>query len=275
MTDSTVRAAADMMQVVDLILAAAILFLSVWALRRWRQARALLVGLVTVAAHGVVFHAATLAGAVMSPWVNLWSATLRAHIEALLLATGNLALVVGAAIVAGWLLYNRLRQVPPSTYSEMEQTLADMNRQMSELRQQQAADHTEMRRLRGEITRIDAALQEWTERFLALAREFREETGKEPNTRPPSPPASVAAPPSVAIVTPSPAANEAALLRLMCETFDLDEVDGLVFEMGLGRNVRGNSIENRARSLISAAQRRGRLPELIELCRRERPNGGF
>mgnify|MGYP006883704237 CR=1 FL=1 len=59
------------------------------------------------------------------------------------------------------------------------------------------------------------------------------------------------------------------------ETFDLDEVDGLVFEMGLGRNVRGDSTEDRARSLISAAQRRGRLTELIELCRRERPNGGF
>jgi hypothetical protein len=192
-------------------------------------------------------------------------------IEALLLATVNLALVAGAAVVAGWLLYNRLRQVPPSTYAEMEQTLADMNRQVSELRQQQAADHTEMRRLRGEIGRIDAALQEWTERFMALSREFREATGREPNTRPPSPPATVAAPPTVAIVTLSPA----ALLRLMCETFDRDEVDGLVFEMGLGRNVRGDSTEERARSLISAAQRRGRLPELIELCRRERPNGGF
>jgi hypothetical protein len=104
MTDSTVRAAADMMQVVDLILAAAILFLAVWALRRWRQARALLVGLVTVAAHGVVFHAATLAGAVMSPWVNLWSATLRAHIYAFLLA--SLGALVAVALSPGWHEYS-------------------------------------------------------------------------------------------------------------------------------------------------------------------------
>lgn len=189
-------------------------------------------------------------------------------IDALLLAAGNLALVLAAAVGAGWLLYNRLRQVPPSTYAEMEQTLADMNRQMSELRQQQAADHTETRRLRAEITRIDTALQEWSEQFLALAREFREETGREPNTRPPG---------ALAPVAPSPVAtlSPAALVRLMTETFDLDEVDGLVFEMGLGRNVRGDSTEDRARSLISAAQRRGRLTELIELCRRERPNGGF
>ena len=188
--------------------------------------------------------------------------------EAAALLTGNLLLVVSLAVIGGWIMYNRLRLVPPSTYAEMEQTLADMNRQMSDLRQQQAADHTEMRRLRGEIGRIDTALQEWSERFLALSREFREATGREPNTRAP-----VAIVPAVS--SSVTALTPAALLRLMAETFDLDEVDGLVFEMGLGRNVRGDSTEDRARSLISAAQRRGRLTELIELCRRERPNGGF
>lgn len=100
MSDSAVRAAADLMQVVDLLLATSILLLSVWALRRWRRARALLAGLVTVAAHGVAFHAATLAGAVMSPWVNLWSATLRAHIYAFLLA--SLVALVAVALSPGW-----------------------------------------------------------------------------------------------------------------------------------------------------------------------------
>ena len=103
MTDSTVRAAADMMQVVDLLLAPSTLILAAWPLRRWRQARALLVGLVTVAAHGVVFHAATLAGAVLSPWVNLWSATLRAHIYAFLLA--SLVALVAVALSPGWQNY--------------------------------------------------------------------------------------------------------------------------------------------------------------------------
>ena len=129
-------------------------------------------------------------------------------IESLLLAIGNIGLVLAAAIGGGWLLYSRLRQIPPSTYAEMEMTLADMNRQMGELRQQQAADHTEMRRLRGEIGRIDAALQEWSERFLALSREFREATGREPNTRPP-----VAI---VPVVSPSVTAlSPAALLRML------------------------------------------------------------
>ena len=153
-------------------------------------------------------------------------------IDALLLAAGNLALVLAAAVGAGWPLYNRLRQVPPSTYAEMEQTLADMNRQMSELRQQQAADHNEMRRLRAEITRIDAALQEWSEQFLALAREFREATGREPNTRPPG---------ALAPVAPSPATplSPSALVRLNTSPFDPAPVGGLSLLQGPARNRSG------------------------------------
>ena len=97
MSDAAIRLAADIMQWVDLALAGSILLL---VLRRWRQARALLIGLITVAAHGVVFHAATLANLVSSPEVNLWSATLRAHIYAFLLAT--LIVLVAVAMSPPW-----------------------------------------------------------------------------------------------------------------------------------------------------------------------------
>lgn len=100
MSDEAIRAAADAMQWVDLLLAVAILAVSLWAWRRWRQARRLLAGLVTVALHGIAFHAATLAGLVPSPQVNLWSATLRAHIYAFLLATVIVLVVV--ALSPGW-----------------------------------------------------------------------------------------------------------------------------------------------------------------------------
>lgn len=100
MSDAAIRAAADIMQWVDLALAGSILLLSLLALWRWRQARALLIGLITVAAHGVVFHAATMANLVSSPEVNLWSATLRAHIYAFLLAT--LIVLVAVAMSPPW-----------------------------------------------------------------------------------------------------------------------------------------------------------------------------
>jgi len=86
-TDATVRAAADAMQWIDLLLAVSILLLSLWALLRWRHARPVLFGLITVGALGTAFHVATLLELVRSPWVNLWSATLRAYIYLFILAT--------------------------------------------------------------------------------------------------------------------------------------------------------------------------------------------
>ncbi len=87
MTDAAVRQATDWMQVVDLILAASIFVTALWAMRRWRQARALLWGLVSVAVLSMTFHTATLMHAIPAPWVNLYSASLRAYIYAFLLAT--------------------------------------------------------------------------------------------------------------------------------------------------------------------------------------------
>ena len=100
MTDNAVRAAADAMQWVDLLLAVAILALSVWALRRWRRARPLLVGLITVSIHGVVFHVATLLNVVPAPWTSLWSASLRAHVYLFIL--GTLMAFVAVAIAPGF-----------------------------------------------------------------------------------------------------------------------------------------------------------------------------
>lgn len=87
MDSAAVRLATDWMQVVDLVLAAALLVAAVWAMWRWRQARALLWGLVSVAVLGAAFHVATLINLIPSPWVNLFSATLRAYLYAFLLAT--------------------------------------------------------------------------------------------------------------------------------------------------------------------------------------------
>lgn len=96
MSDAAVRQAADWMQVVDLILAVSILIAALAALVRWRRAKRLLAGVITVAIHGIVFHTLTLLDAVPTPWVNLWSATLRAHIYAFLLAT--LLALIGVAL---------------------------------------------------------------------------------------------------------------------------------------------------------------------------------
>lgn len=94
MSDSAVRAAADAMQWVALLLAVAILLLAVVTLRRWKNARPVLFGLLTVGALGTVFHVVTLLELVRSPWVNLWSASLRAYIYLFILATFGVFVVV-------------------------------------------------------------------------------------------------------------------------------------------------------------------------------------
>jgi hypothetical protein len=110
-----------------------------------------------------------------------------------------------------------------------EAEIEDLRRQIHELRESRINDH--------------ALLQDWITHARRLAAMFTEATGKEPPPEPQTQRRDVAAP-VTAVTTP------AALLKLMCDAFDRDEVDGLVFEMGLGRNVRGDSTEDRARSLI-------------------------
>lgn len=189
-------------------------------------------------------------------------------IDVVALLVANIGAVVIAAALGGWVMYGRLRDTPPSTYAEMERTLADMNRQMTDLRAQQAADHATVRLLRAEVNRLDDELRDWRQAYARLVDEFMSEAGRPPAAQPPAmTPAGIPAAPV--------ASNPAALAALLAELFDTDEIDGLAFDMALGRYIRGESTEERARSLVGAAQRRGRLPELVELCRRERPTGGF
>lgn len=65
------------------------------------------------------------------------------------------------------------------------------------------------------------------------------------------------------------------LWQLIAGRFNLDEQAGLWFEMGWGNSMRGDSAGERARELVAFAHRRGCLDELVALCRRERPEGGF
>ena len=51
--------------------------------------------------------------------------------------------------------------------------------------------------------------------------------------------------------------------------------NNLAFELGIDGAVSGDTAATRAVSLVNVARRRGLLVRLIELCRSERPDGGF
>ena len=56
---------------------------------------------------------------------------------------------------------------------------------------------------------------------------------------------------------------------------DRSGINGLAFELGIDGALTGETVNARAQSLVRVAQQRGRLLKLVELCRRERPEGGF
>lgn len=61
----------------------------------------------------------------------------------------------------------------------------------------------------------------------------------------------------------------------IAEYFDLEEQEELWFELGWGSAIRGDTAGERARMLVSHANRRGRLGDVETLCREKRPYGGF
>lgn len=201
--------------------------------------------------------------------------------EALALLGGNLALIALLVVALSSLLYGNLRQraaplVSPSfdslqaAYRDLSQEMGEMRdkheAELSDMKAQQATDNQAIRQLRTEVLRIDTELQRWRMAFAALVSEFAARTGELPTTQPPE-----AQPVPVQI----PAPSAAQLAALIAELFNIEEVDGLAFELSLSTHVSGDTIEARARSLVDAARRRGKTPALIALCRRERPEGGF
>ena len=189
--------------------------------------------------------------------------------EALGLLGANLGLVVLVAIIFGWLMYVRLRGIPPSpSFTDLEASYSDLSEQVGIMREQQAADHATIRQLRTEFNRLDTAYMELRQAFISLAHEFMSETGKAPATQLPSvPPAATPA----SVTTEEPA----KLAKLIVAAFSLDEMTGLAFELGIDGSVNGDTTTARARSLVGQANRRGLMERLITLCREQRPGGGF
>lgn len=127
--------------------------------------------------------------------------------------------------------------------------IEDLRAQIHELREGRIADH--------------ALLQEWITYARRLGAMLREATGQEP----PSEPGAVSRPISPGSIT--------RLVHTIEARFSLDEMNNLAFELGIDGAVSGDTISARAVSLVNVARRRGLLVRLIELCRSERPDGGF
>lgn len=160
---------------------------------------------------------------------------------------GGLALAVGTV---AWLW--RALQTAGAGYvkrlDEQEAEIDDLRRQIIELREGRIAD--------------SVLLHNWINYARRLGQMLREETGQEP-------------PPEPDEVRRNVAQDAARLGRTIAFRFSLSEIDGLAFELGVSEAIGGATAADRAASLVDVARRRGLLLRLTELCRRDRPEGGF
>lgn len=74
---------------------------------------------------------------------------------------------------------------------------------------------------------------------------------------------------------PTAVDEQGRLKQLIAELFDAEEIATLAFDLGLSRSLKGDTPDERARALVGAAGRRGKLDKLTSLARQERPDGGF
>lgn len=171
------------------------------------------------------------------------------------LAVGLLVVLAGLGLAVGtvaWLW--RSLQASGATYvarlDAQESEIDELRRQLHELQKAQIANY--------------ALLLEWIAYARRMAAMLREATGQDP---PPEPPAT----------SRDATADLGRLASTIARRFSLSEINGLGFDLGqsVADALTGETPAARAQSLVKAAQQRGLLLRLVELCRQERPNGGF
>ena len=164
-----------------------------------------------------------------------------------------------AALVVMWGLRSSIR---PSIIERLERSMVsnqtrldtqegeieDLWRQIHELREGRIADH--------------ALLQEWITYARRLATMFTEATGKEP-------------PPEPQTQRRDIGTDERRVANLILVRFSESEMRDLALELGIEGHVNGGTAAEYAGKLVTVARQRGLLLRLVELCRRERPQGGF
>ena len=169
------------------------------------------------------------------------------------LAVGLLVVLAGLGLAVGtvaW-LWRSLQSAGAGYVARLdsqEAEIDDLRRQIVELREGRIADH--------------ALLQEWIAYARRLATMFTEATSKEP-------------PPEPQTQRRDVAADGRRLAPAIVARFDLAEMRDLAVELGIDAHVGGETRADMAMQLVNAAKQRGLLLRLVELCRRDRPHGGF
>lgn len=167
----------------------------------------------------------------------------------------------------------------PGAYNQFQDLIVEMSRDNQEMRAELAANDEMMRQLRRELHRAEARVSrleifaEAQTAYIELLSARLRALGQLDIPAGPQPPVTDA-PQSRGGGTWSEA-EPVAVAKKIATLFDADEVHGLAFELGMAEGMTGDTAAKRARWLVSQARHTGKFEQLKELCRQERPNGGF
>jgi hypothetical protein len=159
-----------------------------------------------------------------------------------------------------------------------EGEIDDLRRQIVELREGRIADHALLQEWINYARGLAALLQEWIVYARRLAAMLAEATGKPPPPEPHAPPPpepQTPPPPEPQTQRRDVAADGRRLANLILVRFSESEMRDLAAELGLEGHVSGDTAAEYAGKLVTVARQRGLLLRLVELCRRDRPHGGF
>ena len=147
-----------------------------------------------------------------------------------------------------------------------QKTILFLTQRVNELDRARKQEYEETEALRGEIEALRQENAELRRGVAALSRQI-EEAQITPAWKPEERPLARKRPTST---------ERTALRRKIVEHFSLTEINDLAFELDIKADeLEGSALPERARSLVRYLDDRGRLAELVELCRSQRPEAGF
>lgn len=177
-----------------------------------------------------------------------------------------LLVLAGMIIVSALSFYMvaQARRKAPATWQEMEDRYDRQQKRLDDTLQRLDKAFERIDQLEAEIDELRegrAGDHELLQSWIAYARKttarLKELTGEEPPPEPSAKP---------------PRTGRATLSRLIGQRFNVDEIDGLAFELGLEKDeLSGDTRAARARALVSWAADRGLLSELGRRVEAARP----
>lgn len=166
------------------------------------------------------------------------------------------------------------RQANPALIEGLERSMVSSQQRMDAIERARDDDRAQVAQMRLELARVGIRLERWMAYAQLLVNILREND----MAVPPSPDEmdELGAGARRHVWPEDSDYDRAALLRRMARTFDLTELHDLAFQLDIeAGELSGDTFNAQARALIGIIERRGRLAELVALCREMRPAGGF